>query len=138
MTKSRVLIVEDEILIALDVEGALVAAGYEVCGVAGSQADALAMADATHPDLAVVDVSLGPGDGRVVARELFARHSTQVLFATGQCDEIRGLARSGAVACLPKPYRADDVPRALQAVSRIRRGHPPGRLPNAMFALDAA
>ena len=120
MAKSRVLIVEDEILIALDVE------------------DALAMADATHPDLAVVDVSLGPGDGRVVAHELFTRHSTQVLFATGQCDDVRGMVRSGAVACLPKPYSADDVPRALRAVSRIGRGSPPGRLPDNMFALDAA
>ena len=138
MTKPSVLIVEDDVLIALDVQDALIAAGYEVCGIAESQAVALALAEAKRPDLAVVDISLGPGDGRVVARELFTRHHTEVLFATGQCNEVRGLARTGAVACLPKPYEADDVPHALQAVSKIRAGRPAGFLPGHMFALDAA
>ncbi len=138
MTKPSVLIVEDDVLIALDVRDALIDAGYEVCGIAESQADAIALATATHPDLAVVDISLAPGDGRIVARELFARHGTDVLFASGQCDEVKGLAHSGAVACLPKPYAANDVPRALTVVSRLRRGYAPGPMPNRMFALDAA
>ena len=138
MTGSRVLIVEDDVIIALDVEHALIAAGYEVCGVAESQADALALATKTRPDLAIVDISLGPGDGRIVARELFAKHGTDVLFATGQCNEVRGLAHTGAVACLPKPYAADDVPRALQAVAKISSGIPTGPLPGQMFPLKAA
>ncbi len=138
MTNPRVLIVEDDALIALDVEDALRCAGYDVCGIAASETEALAMAGQTHPDFAVVDISLSPGDGRVVARELWRRHHTAVLFATGQFDEIRGLDNSGAIACLPKPYQAENVPRALHAIDDINHGHPPARLPNQMFTMRAA
>ncbi len=137
MAKSRVLIVEDDPLIALDVEDALTDAGYEVCGVADSQAQALWLADETHPDFAVVDIALSPGDGRVVARELFRLHHTEVLFATGQCNDVKHLTGSGALACLPKPYDATEVPEALQAIAKMRRGQPTGRLPDHMVALDA-
>ena len=130
------LIVEDDCLIALDVEAALVAAGFEVCGMAVSQEEALEMAMALHPDFAVVDISLSPGDGRVVARELTRMH-TAVLFATGQCDEVKTMTGTGAVACLPKPYDANDVPQALRVVSNIVHGDPPGPAPGHMFRLVA-
>jgi DNA-binding response OmpR family regulator len=138
MTHPRVLIVEDDALIAMDVEEALQSAGYIVCGIAASETEALAMAIRTHPDFAVVDISLSPGDGRVVARELWRIHHTAVLFATGQCEELRGLLNSGAIACLPKPYQAAAVPRALHVIDEISHGHSPERLPDHMFALRAA
>ena len=138
MANSRVLIVEDDYLIALDAEDALIDAGYEVCGIAASEAQALTMAAATHPDFAVVDVSLSPGDGRRVARTLTQRHRIDVLFATGQCNDIEDLADSGALACLPKPYDAADVPRALRAISNLKRGRPSGPVPDHMIALHAA
>ena len=137
MAKARVLIVEDDTLTALDVKDALIAAGYEVCGMAESEAEALALADAAPPDFAVVDIALSPGDGRTVARMLSQRHGTEVLFATGQCDEVSRLTRSGALACLPKPYDAEDVPTALEAIANISCGKPPGRMPDHMFALNA-
>ncbi|MBS0409468.1 MAG: response regulator [Proteobacteria bacterium] len=138
MSEQSVLIVEDDVLVAMDIEAVLTRAGYQVCGVAVSQAEALAMADRAPPDFAVVDISLSPGDGRVVARELWRRHRTSVLFASGQCEEVRGLEHSGAMACLPKPYQAESVPAALRAVADIRAGHPPPRLPDNMFPLRAA
>lgn len=138
MSEQTVLIVEDDLLVAMDIEDVLTRAGYTVCGVAASQAEALALAERTPPDFAVVDISLSPGDGRVVARELWRRHRTNVLFASGQCEEVRGLEHSGAIACLPKPYQAEIVPKALRAVAEIRAGHPPQRLPDNMFPLRAA
>ena len=129
----RVLIVEDELLIALDVEQALLNAGYEVCGVASSESEALAMAEALHPDLAVVDINLNPGDGRSVARALQEKYKTAVLFATSQCSELD--RRMGALACLPKPYLADDVPAALRAVQALSDGRSPDDYPDHMFAL---
>jgi len=138
MNATRILIVEDDILIGLDVEHALVAAGYDVCGIATSETEALALADQFHPEMAIVDISLSPGDGRVVAKELRRRYATAVLFATGQCNEVEGMADSGAVACLPKPYSADEVPAALRAVVRLARGDHPKHLPDHMFALAAA
>jgi response regulator NasT len=133
MTRSRVLIVEDDALVALDVCQALIAAGFEVCGMVGSEDEAIDRARQIHPDFAVVDVSLSPGDGRAVARALSDEH-TAVLFATGQCDDVRRLKGAGAVACLPKPYNAADVPRALRVVANLVEGRPPGPAPDDMFA----
>ncbi len=138
MTLTRVLIVEDDVLIALDVEQALVAAGFEICGVAGSEMEALALGALARPELAIVDISLGPGDGRVVARMLSSAYATAVLFATGQSDDIAGMLRAGALACLPKPYVADIVPAALAAVGRMSMGDRAAELPHPMFALKAA
>ncbi len=133
----RVLIVEDELLVALELEFALGAAGHVVCGTAASQTEAIHLATATRPDCAVVDISLRPGDGRIVARVLTAQ-GVAVLLATGQCDDVKSLSRTGALGCLPKPYRADDVPAALIAICRCRRGETPVELPDNMFLLDAA
>jgi DNA-binding response OmpR family regulator len=137
MDHARVLIVEDDFLIALDVEHALEAAGYEVCGTAASEVEALQIAERLRPDMAVVDISLSPGDGRVVAKALCGSYATKVLFATGQCDEVATMTSSGAVACLPKPYHADDVPIALRMVVRLAGGETGIFLPKNMFALTA-
>ena len=138
MNATRILIVEDDVLIGLDVEDALVAAGYDVCGIATSEAEALAMAAEFRPEMAIVDINLSPGDGRVVAKELRRRYATTVMFATGECQEVEGMAGTGAVACLPKPYAADEVPAALSAVARLAKGEHLRRLPDHMFALAAA
>jgi len=138
MTATRILIVEDDVLIGLDVEQALLAAGYDVCGIATSETEALALADHFHPEMAIVDISLSPGDGRVVAMELRHRYATAVLFATGQCNEVEGMARTGAIACLPKPYAADAVPEALRAVTCLAKGDHLQALPDRMFALPTA
>ena len=134
MGKTRILIVEDEFLIALEVERVLIAADYDVCGIAATEAEALGLAEKFRPELAVVDINLSPGDGRRVASELWRRHRTLVLFATSQCRESKELADTGAIGCLPKPYFADDVPAALEAVSRLASGQS-AVLPDHMFAL---
>ena len=133
-----VLIVEDDVLIALDVEQALATAGFDVCGIATSEAEAIELGERFRPELAVVDINLSPGDGRVVAGLLHERYATIVLFATGQCGEVAGMHATGAMACLPKPYRANIVPMALDAVSRLADGDRSVDLPDSMFALAAA
>ena len=65
-----------------------------------------------------------------MARALSDRHKTAVLFATSQCTELD--RRMGAIACLPKPYLADDVPAALRAIEAIADGQTPV-LPDHMF-----
>ena len=80
----RVLAVEDEALIADALADALTEGGYEACGVADSEAEALRIAHQTHPDIAVVDVRLAPGRGRIVAGELSDRFNTIVLMATAE------------------------------------------------------
>jgi len=137
MTKIKVLIVEDDCLIALDVEQELTTAGFEVCGVASSQTEALELAATLRPDLAVVDINLSPGDGRIVAKALHERFGTTVLFATAQCDDVKALNGTGAIACLPKPYSAAIVPAALRAARKLTTGDLTSPLPDAMIALAA-
>lgn len=133
MSVSRVLIVEDDPLIAMDVEQALRAAGYDVCGVASSEEGALLMAADTHPDLAVVDVKLDPGDGREVARKLAERYHTTILMATA--EDPATLDGIGASALLPKPYNADLVAPALEVAEAMAAGRNPGVLPDHVRAL---
>jgi DNA-binding response OmpR family regulator len=137
MESLRVLIVEDESLIALSVEDALTDAGHIVSGIAASQAEAIEFAAAEPPDCAVVDIRLASGDGRIVARALAAQ-GVAVLFATGQCHEVKDLSHTGALGCLPKPYSPDVVPAALRAICHHQRGDSSVELPENMFLLDAA
>ena len=138
MDQIVVLIVEDDPMIAFDVRETLIEAGYLVCGIAESEDEALDLAQRHQPALAVVDVSLSPGDGRIVARELCRDSRIGVLFATALCHEISDLTQTGAIGCLPKPFDPRDVPRALRAVSAIMDGHQPGKLPDHMISLRAA
>ena len=62
MSELQALIVEDDPFITVGVEDVLSNAGYEVCGVAASEAEALRLGDATKTALAVVDVRLSPED----------------------------------------------------------------------------
>lgn len=133
MPGERVLIVEDELLIAVEVEAALEEAGYDVCGIATSEAEALARAVVIHPDLAVIDVRLAPGNGKIVARELADRFNTTILMATSENPE--NLDRIGASAVLPKPYAATVVPEALEATRILAAGGNPGKLPDHMRPL---
>ncbi len=135
MTRNTILIVEDDFLVALDVERQLTWAGYEVCGVAPSEAEALALAEKCRPDLAVVDISLDPGDGRNVARALSQKYGTAILFATGQwgrgaswtgragdfaCAGLRlGIAASGAARSLDCPATNDHPEASRHSLGRF-------------------
>lgn len=130
-----VMIVEDDPLIAMTVEDAVESAGFDVCAVVGSEKEAIAKGAVAKPDLAVVDVRLAPGDGKVVAKTLSAEHDTGVLMATG--DDLSALNHIGAVAALAKPYAAEEVPPALEAVEAIKNGEDPGELPEHLVRLKA-
>ena len=117
---TKVLLIEDEPLLALAVSDALVEAGYEVCGVAESATAALALAAQHKPELAMVDVRLvGDRDGIDLAEELVMRHHIAILYATANSSEVKRRAKVGDW-CLAKPYRAEWVIAALRIVERGR------------------
>ncbi len=115
----RVMIVEDEALVALTLEDVLLEAGYAVCGIADRPADALVLARASAPDIAVIDVRLaGGGDGIALAEHLAILGPTLILFATGNPAEVRARARAGH-GCLSKPFQAEWLLRALDAIQAV-------------------
>ncbi|MBV8915791.1 MAG: response regulator [Acetobacteraceae bacterium] len=112
----RVLVVEDEALVALTIEDTLTEAGYDVVGIADRPEEALELAGQHKPGLAVVDVRLASGgDGIALAELLLAAGPMRILFATANCGEVRRRARHGH-GCLSKPFEAGSLVRALRAV----------------------
>jgi two-component system cell cycle sensor histidine kinase/response regulator CckA len=88
MAGSRILIVEDEVLVARDIEQQLRSLGYEPTGIAGTSEEALALAGADRPQLALMDIRLrGEVDGIETACELQRRYSVPVVFLTAHADE---------------------------------------------------
>lgn len=112
----RALIVEDEALVALTLEDVLTEAGWQVCGIADTAADALDLARRHAPDLAVVDVRLARGsDGIALADKLAEMGPILILFATGNPAEVRQRARAGH-GCLSKPFEAEWLLGAIGAI----------------------
>jgi len=113
----RVLIVEDEALVALDVEDQLRRLGYEVAGVADTEETALAAARASRPDLVLMDVQLrGGSDGVAAAARLRAEADVPVVFLTAFADTT-SLERAKAVAphgFVLKPFDERDLRTALE------------------------
>src|SRR5262245_13177287 len=84
---ARVLIVEDEPLIALDLEAALQTIGFDVCGRASNPREAIELATSRRPDLVLMDLYLEEGcEGTKAAKWLNDACDIPVLFVTGHGD----------------------------------------------------
>lgn len=119
---NRILVVEDEPLIALYLEDALDALGYVCCGIAATAEEAVAAAEAQHPTLALVDIGLrGSRDGIALARELQERFRIGVIFLSGSTDpETRQRAEVAQPrGFLAKPCVEDDLAAALRAALKV-------------------
>ena len=113
----RILIVEDDYLIASELEAALADAGYEVAGVANSADEAISIAAAERPLLAVMDIRLsGQRDGIEAAIELFEKHGIRCVFATAyQSPETQMRAQSARpLGWVRKPYAIDSIVQAVR------------------------
>lgn len=116
----RILVVEDDFLVATEIEVALQDAGFAVTGVAASAEEAIALGQSTTPDLAIVDIRLnGVRDGVDAAVTLFRDHAIPCVFATAHADAtVRARAAAASpLGWLQKPYTMplliDTVRRAL-------------------------
>ena len=116
----RLLIVEDDVLLASAVQELLGDSGFEVVGTAGSAAAALSLAKDQNPQLALIDICLvGPIDGIELACRLRDEYRIPTIFLSGLADpEARERALTAEpVGFLRKPYRASQVYNAIiQAV----------------------
>jgi|APThiThiocy_cv2_1041547.scaffolds.fasta_scaffold44909_2 CheY-like chemotaxis protein len=116
----KVLIVEDEVLLAIDLESHLEALGQEIVGLAGDATQALALADVEHPDLALVDINLRDGrTGLVISSKLGAGHDTTVVLVTGSPEQIPA-DYAGAIGALTKPWRPEALEQLVMFVRALR------------------
>ncbi len=121
-TALRILVVEDEALIALELESLLEDLGHVMVGVAGTAAEAIALGRSTTPDVALVDIHLVDGPtGIEVARALSADRRTTVVFMTANAKRIPE-DFAGAIGVIAKPYSERVVASTLDYVADRRAG----------------
>src|SRR5215470_10682057 len=121
---SRVLIVEDEFFIALDIGQRLADAGFDVVGPAPSVAKALSLIDEEGCDVAVLDVNLGGETSEPVARRL--RESAKPFIVLSGYATDNKLPWFGSATVLSKPLRMDDLVAALRGCIDAAPGDAPG------------
>lgn len=130
MSALRVLIVEDEALVAMEIEAILDHAGHQPIAQADDVASAVAAAEAQKPDLALVDMQLAQGaSGLEVAAELKER-GVPVLFATGNCP--REVGRGLGLGCLHKPLTEWSLTASLSVAEALLRGRQAPPAPSAL------
>jgi DNA-binding response OmpR family regulator len=118
----RVLIVEDQKVVAHSLAAALSDAGHEVVGPAFTSREALSLVQADRLDAAFVDVDLEqPGVGIAIAQEL-ARDQVPVIFTTAHPDRVR--ACGTGLGLFTKPYDCEYAVRALGWIHEHRDDRP--------------
>lgn len=129
----RVLVVEDDPLIGMDLRDELLSAGYDVAGPAADACEALRLAAENVLDVAVVDIDLnGRHEGLQLARDLRGL-GVATVFVSGEAAAARANA-DAAFGFLPKPYTSRDVLGAIEVVAQMGRGErpPPPSVPLSM------
>ena len=134
-TIRRILIVEDEPLVAFDNEHLLSEAGYEVVATVDTLADATRVIQEEELDLILTDIKLnGDGDGMDVAR-IAAAKSVPVLFVSGNCPAE---AHTLGLGCLAKPFTEKMMKSALEALDDKLQGRKMRKLPAGLSFYEKA
>lgn len=117
MAQEKILIVDDEVVVAEDIRRQLGSLGYTVIGAVSSGSEAVHVAGEQRPDLILMDVKLkGPIDGIDAARTIHAQYGIPVIYLTAFSDEDT-LARARQtlpLAYLIKPFVSSDLRAALE------------------------
>ena len=115
--EARVLIVEDERIVAKSLEQELRALRYQVCGTAATGEEAVELAGHMRPDVVLMDIRLsGPMDGTQAAMTIWERSQIPIVYLTAFSDAatLAAIKRTNAYGYVMKPYEPREVHVALQ------------------------
>lgn len=113
-TKARVLIIEDEAVIAMDLSDLITGAGHTVCAVEDTAAKAVAAAKRERPDLVLADIQLADGSSGIDAvKDILASFDVPVIFITAFPDRLLTGERPEPTFLITKPYSPDMVRAAV-------------------------
>ncbi len=118
----RILIVEDEVFLAMGLEMILTKAGYEVCQTVATGEDAVIAVQQESPDVILMDIRLaGDIDGIEAARQIQACSKTPIIFMTGYSDNaVENRARKlNPLAYCTKPVRIYELQPILDSVRTL-------------------
>ncbi|HHV25176.1 MAG TPA: response regulator [Methanosarcina sp.] len=124
MTEGRILIVEDEHIVAMGIKRMLKSLGYTVTGVASSGEDAISKAESTFPDVVLMDIMLkGDMDGVEAAREIRDKFDVPVVYLTAYSDSkiLERAKRTEPFGYIIKPFDEKDLHSSIEvALHRAR------------------
>ncbi len=127
MAGERILVVEDEAVVARDLEQTLVRLGYEVVGVAQFAAEAVGKVAESRPDLVLMDISLqGDKDGIQAAEVIGTRFGTPVVFLTAHTDKATVARAQSAkpAGYIVKPFNREKLHETIAAALGVEAIHP--------------
>lgn len=117
MSAERILIVEDEAIVALDLCNQLEDLGYQVVGTADCSERALQLATDHQPDLVLMDVMLkGALDGIEIAKAIQRMRDTPVIFLTSfsNTETVKRAAQAGPYGYLSKPFQLSELAAGIE------------------------
>ena len=129
------MIVEDEALVAITLRDELEDAGYHVLNLTDRHTEALDVAKASKPDLALVNIRLAGRDDGIELAEHLKALGIPVLLISGQTSRARS-AQTVAIGSLPKPYHAADMVLAVSYLLARLRGDASLTKPEALEVFD--
>ncbi|MEN9332185.1 MAG: hypothetical protein RLZZ94_1275, partial [Bacteroidota bacterium] len=151
MSKTRILVVEDESIVAKDIQRTLEKLGYDVPATASSAASAYEKLEEVEPDLVFLDVKLkGEQDGVHIAEHIKDRYDIPVIFLTSFVDQdtIDRAKVTEPYGYLVKPFNEGDLKTTVEMalfkfskdrelrLSEQRLSNALGKIENAVFVTD--
>ena len=112
MKALRILVVEDDAMIAMLLADVFAGMGHDVCAIEATEAGAIAAAAQCKPDLMIVDARLGDGSGFTAVEEILRTGFVPHVFVSGDIAAVHALV-PGAVA-IQKPFNESDLLREIQ------------------------
>jgi CheY-like chemotaxis protein len=116
-----VLIIEDEPIIAMDIEELVQRCGHRVAGVASSEAEAVEIAERTRPGLILADINLGVGgDGSAAVARIVRHHHAPVIFVTAYPERLLTGEAMEPAFVITKPF--DPLTLAIATYQAVTGG----------------
>ena len=109
----RVLVIEDDTLIAMLLSELLAGMGHDICATAATEAEAVIAATRHRPDLMIVDAGLGRGSGVSAVEEILRAGPVAHLFISGDAGRVH--TRKPDAVVVRKPFRKVELARAVDA-----------------------
>ncbi len=117
MEQAKILVVEDETIVARDIQQSLTRLGYEVPATATSGEEAIRKTKEIHPDLVIMDIVLkGQMDGVETAQEITRRFDVPVIYLTAYADEatLERVKTTSPAGYMLKPYQPNELRTTIE------------------------
>ncbi len=121
MSERRVLIVEDELIVAMGIERMLITLGHKVAGIASSGEEAIRKTEITFPDIILMDIMLkGDMNGIEAAKEIKVHFDISIVYLTA-CSEnqiVENAWKTNPSGYIVKPFDENDLQKSIDVALR--------------------